>query len=571
MILKFDETKAEKDAPENWQMSSIAITTNYEESDNPHRHVPQVLQEQLPDLYQKAAKGGVQIIKKLEKLIFQYPKVPALYNYLSIAYAEHKNYVKFDKLNELMIQRFPNYSLPRLNQANRLILKGELDRAEAVLGQTMELKMFLPNREVYHISEVFQFYETTVRFFLHKRQFDVADSRLDLLKDISKQFDGYQKEKIKQLGNEKEEILEAIRVEDYDLYTVVGERKEWVAKTKRAPDFTHPEIQWLYAHGFDIPKEKIEQLLALPRETLIPDLHKVLDDAMARFDFFYEEMETEDGYVFLSHALMLLAELRSTTSLSLALNLIRQDSEWSDFYFDDLLTEKLPIYFYKLLGDNDWAILKNYLLEPNNHSFQRLVIPQALSILAYHHPEKRQAVISFLEDVLTSFYDNRHLYKDIIDVDVNDMIVADLLDLKSTESFTVAAKLFEANMISDEFGENLEDIKANFSNFEDSFYFFDTIPTIFEDYKSISDWDKPMTEEEHIAFLEKNKELKNEWAETKKELAERQRELMDSKRKLLEIQRDSPFSQVQSGEQKVGRNEPCPCGSGKKYKKCCGN
>jgi SWIM/SEC-C metal-binding protein len=24
-------------------------------------------------------------------------------------------------------------------------------------------------------------------------------------------------------------------------------------------------------------------------------------------------------------------------------------------------------------------------------------------------------------------------------------------------------------------------------------------------------------------------------------------------------------------EDKVGRNEPCPCGSGKKYKKCCGS
>ncbi|RLB94265.1 MAG: hypothetical protein DRH26_01740, partial [Deltaproteobacteria bacterium] len=23
-------------------------------------------------------------------------------------------------------------------------------------------------------------------------------------------------------------------------------------------------------------------------------------------------------------------------------------------------------------------------------------------------------------------------------------------------------------------------------------------------------------------------------------------------------------------EKKVGRNEPCTCGSGKKYKKCCG-
>ena len=25
-----------------------------------------------------------------------------------------------------------------------------------------------------------------------------------------------------------------------------------------------------------------------------------------------------------------------------------------------------------------------------------------------------------------------------------------------------------------------------------------------------------------------------------------------------------------AAEEKVGRNEPCPCGSGKKYKKCCG-
>jgi preprotein translocase subunit SecA len=27
---------------------------------------------------------------------------------------------------------------------------------------------------------------------------------------------------------------------------------------------------------------------------------------------------------------------------------------------------------------------------------------------------------------------------------------------------------------------------------------------------------------------------------------------------------------VVRSEAKVGRNEPCPCGNGKKYKKCCG-
>jgi len=36
----------------------------------------------------------------------------------------------------------------------------------------------------------------------------------------------------------------------------------------------------------------------------------------------------------------------------------------------------------------------------------------------------------------------------------------------------------------------------------------------------------------------------------------------------LEILLNPPKTKI--AEVKVGRNEPCPCGSGKKYKKCCG-
>lgn len=36
----------------------------------------------------------------------------------------------------------------------------------------------------------------------------------------------------------------------------------------------------------------------------------------------------------------------------------------------------------------------------------------------------------------------------------------------------------------------------------------------------------------------------------------------------LEILLNRP--EPKEAEKKVGRNEPCPCGSGKKYKKCCG-
>ncbi len=35
-------------------------------------------------------------------------------------------------------------------------------------------------------------------------------------------------------------------------------------------------------------------------------------------------------------------------------------------------------------------------------------------------------------------------------------------------------------------------------------------------------------------------------------------------------QRDAGAASVSSGSVKTGRNDPCPCGSGKKFKKCCG-
>lgn len=40
--------------------------------------------------------------------------------------------------------------------------------------------------------------------------------------------------------------------------------------------------------------------------------------------------------------------------------------------------------------------------------------------------------------------------------------------------------------------------------------------------------------------------------------------------KRKEIQKQYKDSKTVKNENKVGRNEPCPCGSGKKYKKCCG-
>lgn len=43
-----------------------------------------------------------------------------------------------------------------------------------------------------------------------------------------------------------------------------------------------------------------------------------------------------------------------------------------------------------------------------------------------------------------------------------------------------------------------------------------------------------------------------------------------SEEKIMQIIKDFKRSKIVHKEKEPGRNDPCPCGSGKKYKKCCG-
>ena len=43
-----------------------------------------------------------------------------------------------------------------------------------------------------------------------------------------------------------------------------------------------------------------------------------------------------------------------------------------------------------------------------------------------------------------------------------------------------------------------------------------------------------------------------------------------SEEELKRLYKEQRESRTVRKEKKVGRNDPCPCGSGKKYKKCCG-
>jgi uncharacterized protein len=57
--------------------------------------------------------------------------------------------------------------------------------------------------------------------------------------------------------------------------------------------------------------------------------------------------------------------------------------------------------------------------------------------------------------------------------------------------------------------------------------------------------------------------------EIRQENAELIPRVLPALRKLAQIRASEEFDPVRPAR-KVGRNEPCPCDSGKKYKRCCG-
>ncbi len=46
-------------------------------------------------------------------------------------------------------------------------------------------------------------------------------------------------------------------------------------------------------------------------------------------------------------------------------------------------------------------------------------------------------------------------------------------------------------------------------------------------------------------------------------------EAVKQMKKMMGKSLNIPINQPKKKEKKIGRNEPCPCDSGKKYKKCC--
>ncbi len=498
--------------------------------------IPKELSVQMADLHEQCLNtNNKAIINRLINLIEKYPQVEILKNFLFVAYMLRNEDVKALEIMELTTKLHPDYLFGKLNIANLCIDKDRLEEVPEILGKTLELQDLYPERDTFHLTEITNYYKTVIKYYISADEIDKAEKKLEFLEEIAPEHPDtiealkfvytYRMIKGKERMEEEMKNRISVNVSTFTSTDYIDEK----------PEFTHSQIQYLYEYGINIPVEKLYEILALPRETLISDLEKVLDDAVKRFEYFNTIKYEEETNSFVIHALFLLMELNAEESLPKVLSLLEYDYDFIQVYLGDHKTETLWQCIYKL-GFNQTDKLEQHLLKPGIDTFCKTPVSDALCQYVLHNPDKREEILNIYSTIFETFLIAKP-EDNLIDSEFLGFTIGDTLDCGLIELLPVIKKLYDKKYVSLGICGDYNVVEKDFLSSKKKNKKRD-IFNIFELYNDVlTTWSGYTEFDENINA----------------------------------IKDDFYYKPEQAVSEKIGRNEPCPCGSGKKYKKCCMN
>lgn len=174
-----------KKKAQNFKLLEYKITT--EPIHNRHyKRLPDHIKDKINDLYDIVQKKPDQtVISDLEALIKKYPKVPVLYNYLSIAYARSGDEEKYQKTIKKNYHLNPDYLFARLNYAELCTQQGNYEKIAEIFDHKFELKILYPKRKIFHISEVANFMGFIGFFFFKTGKMEMAETYYNIIAEIA--------------------------------------------------------------------------------------------------------------------------------------------------------------------------------------------------------------------------------------------------------------------------------------------------------------------------------------------------------------------------------------------------
>jgi len=503
-------------------------------------NIPHELMDQMEKLHRRAEKGGLKNIEYLKRKIKQYPRVPQLKNFLSVAWMKTGNEEKSYEVNDWILKEHPGYLFGLVNKANEHYMKGEYDKMPELLGQAMELKSLYPHREVFHSAEVIYFYFTTIMYYTAVGDTDAAELRVKMLRDIAPDHEKTRQAESLITQANLEAAREQMAKEAEERITPEFSSYDASVQTDQPPEFMHPQIHELYKADYHIDREVLAGILALPRESLIDDLRKVLRDAIQRYEYFNrlaDEGEIEDEKMFFPiHAVFMLGELKAGKALDDILETLRQGEYFADFWYGVFLSEIFWQPLYKLI-DHNLEVFRDFMLEPGVYTFAKSMVSSTVLQYYLHNSDSKEQIRGWYQDVLTGYLTTEQ--ENLIDTDLISLIICDVMEGGFRDLLLVIDNLFEAGYVSETICGTRREVHKDFGDEE------------------IASWKK-----EVLSIYDQYDDIVNNWYDQDEDMTE---EDSDSELLTEETPGDGPVIR----EPKVGRNDPCPCGSGKKYKKCC--
>jgi len=229
------------------------------------------------------------------------------------------------------------------------------------------------------------------------------------------------------------------------------------------------------------------------------------------------------------HAWRALGQLRASGAVEPLLTLFHRIDEEQD----DWVATDLPAALGQIGGAAAGPVA-NFLADTAHGEWARIAAAETLGFIGGAHPEWRAECVARLQDQLEKFEGQPET--------LNAFLILPLHNLRAVEAMPLIERAFASGRVDESVIGDVEDVQIHFG------------------LKAGREHPRKPN-----AFTEMSRRI----AAMEEEIGAYEREFAELR--LLDDGRMSePPPQPYLAPPKTGRNDPCPCGSGKKHKKCCG-
>jgi hypothetical protein len=313
---------------------------------------------------------------------------------------------------------------------------------------------------------------------------------------------------------------------------------------------TQEIISKLEYYDGTFPKEALEAAIE-QKEEIIPELLKILENTSKNADDFV-------GTDYWAHiyGIHLLAQFKEKKAYPLIVDAFSLPGEKPFELYGDVVTGSLKRILASV-SQGDISLIKLLIEKKEVNEYVKSAALQSLVILFANNELDRDMLIQYFKELFDTKLERKR------SVAWSNLACCSV-DLHPEELIEEIEKSFELGLVDDAY-ISLQNVKETLKEKqEDCLEILHTDPylTYIED---------TIDELEGWACFDKNDQKEDKLVE---DLFENAAELIpqaevDQFRKRQESYYQ-PESEPVRTEPKIGRNQPCPCGSGKKYKKCCG-